>query len=136
MFFNESVLSHYTFPLTIHQLQKIKEIAERRQSQPKDIHARYDEVCTQIPESVGENDGYHRDCYTKFNRHLDRVADTNITSNNKDTSHRSARDTEGDKVKFKEDSIFRNKTRPCNVKNWETGQLKVYFISRKTIGRV
>ena len=59
------------------KLAKLHSIREKRLIQPNDSATRMEVVCNNIPESLTGLDldvtGYHRGCYQKFTKNLDRL---------------------------------------------------------------
>ena len=49
-----------TVEINARKYERIKEIAEKRQTQPPGSAARYDEICQQIPQNFVSEIGYHR----------------------------------------------------------------------------
>ena len=60
--------------LTEDRLYKLIDIRKLRLAQPADSHYRMKDICAQIPETVSENVGYHRDCYKRFSANLHRLS--------------------------------------------------------------
>ena len=58
------------------RLQKLKSIRMQRASLPITSPERMKESCDLIPNVIDENHGYHRDCYQRFTKNLDRLQST------------------------------------------------------------
>ena len=94
--------------LTQEKLENVKRIAELRKRQSVGSTGRYIEVCEKVPDTLHESDGYHRQCYRKFSRHLDRLAvSSNDTSEDLESKKPIPRNIQsGDKIKFTKTCIF------------------------------
>ena len=56
------------------RIEKICHVCKLRQSQPVGSSTRMDDICQQIPDTIETDHGYHRDCYQKFAKNLNRLA--------------------------------------------------------------
>lgn len=90
------------------KLAQLHNIRERRLMEPKDSPNRMEDVCNQIPEIVDgavlKAIGYHRGCYQKFTKNLDRLK-SNVTSNDEAITSRSPRKPPSSKL-FPPECIF------------------------------
>ena len=57
-------------PLTKERLSKLKDICDRRLALPVDSKQHMPHICQQVPDTVQDDYGYHRDCYKKFTAHI------------------------------------------------------------------
>ena len=92
----------------------------------------YDDVCQNIPDSIGEFDGYHRQCYQKFTRNLKRIRVPSNDVSEEESSTPKAKRVQGDKIKFTKDCIFCNKFGLLNVKKkglWTTEEMHDFRIN-------
>ena len=115
--------------LNMQKLQKLKEIAETRLTQAANIESRFEHICQQIPNSIQENDGYHRQCYQKFTRNLKRIRVPSPYMNKNESQISKVKRTKGDGIKFQDDCILCNQQGHHNVKKnktWTTEKLLMF----------
>ena len=62
------------------KFEKIKQIAFKRLNQPGASSYKLSEQCVNIPTTLMNHPGYHRDCYQRFTKHLDRLEEVEQTS--------------------------------------------------------
>ena len=55
------------------KIEKIKQIAFKRLNQPDESSYKLSEHCVNIPTTLMNHHGYHRDCYQRFTKNLDRL---------------------------------------------------------------
>ena len=92
----------------------LKNIRDRRLSQPYDSPFRMEEACKLILEDISNEHGYHRDCYQYFTKNLDRLTEPSADATAPPTS-RSSRSS-GDMIVFNPNCIFCKKIGPKSVK--------------------
>ena len=92
------------------KLAQLHEIRERRLLEPQDSPNRMEDVCNEIPESVDSSDvhtlGYHRGCYQKFTKNLDRLKSSEVSTSNQESMLRSPRSKSTPTVLFPPECIF------------------------------
>ena len=112
--------------LTEERLSKLKEIQKLRLSEPVDSPHRMSYVCSQIPDMVGEDHGYHRQCYKRFTSNLGRLSSSSTSSSVTETDVcRPSRcpSDQSERFIFKPDCIFCHKAGRKKVKHggsWTT----------------
>ena len=62
------------------KFEKIKQTAFKRLSQPSGSSYKLSEQCANIPTTLKNHHGYHRDCYQRFTKNLDRFKEVEQTS--------------------------------------------------------
>lgn len=92
------------------KLEQLHNIRERRLLEPRDSPNRMEAVCYQIPESVDVDDlntvGYHRGCYQKFMKNLDRLKSKTESTKGQEPALRSPRSKATPTVLFPQECIF------------------------------
>lgn len=114
--------------LTEERLSKLKEIQKRRLSEPVDSPHRMSYVCLQIPDTVEENHGYHRQCYKRFTSNLERLSSSSTSSSLTETDVCRPRPPRcpsdgSEKFIFNPDCIFCHKTGKKRLNMEAAGQL-------------
>ena len=104
--------------ISTEKLENLQEIARKRQKLPASNPNCMDKICKQKPEECNANDGYHRDCYKRFTRNINRLIASDEKEQTEFEKRKSKRIQEEsvDGIKFKEDCIFCNKTGKKQVK--------------------
>ena len=99
----------------MHELNRIKVL---RLAEPKDSNHRMEAQCNSLPSEWAEEHGYHKACYKKFMRHLEKLhaspcsePDTQPT-----TSHGSRCHTQAESILFRPDCIYCNSEARKKVK--------------------
>ncbi len=112
------------------RFEKLKTICAKRQSQSIGSPYRMDDTCILLPVDYSEEHGYHRDCYQRFTKNLDRLKETFAQSKPSCSTHMPRRAScESDRVIFKKNCIFCNKEGLKKVKvggSWTTEPLKQF----------
>ena len=62
------------------KFEKVKQIAFKRLNQPGGSSYKLSEQCANIPTTLSNHHGYHRDCYQRFTKNLDRLEEVEQTS--------------------------------------------------------
>ena len=93
------------------KLAYLLDIRKKRLNEPHDSPYRMDDICSLIPESLGnvniEEVGYHRGCYQNFTKNLDRLrSDTSTVENTKLTRSPQKPSASKDPGKFPTKCIF------------------------------
>ena len=93
------------------QLNKLKDIKKKREKEPNDSPFRMADECRMLNEKlcVGDDIGYHRDCYQKFTNHRGRLSHPTNDESSTFTRTGSSSSVIKDKVLFTADCIFCNK---------------------------
>ena len=90
--------------------EKIKQIAFKRLNQPDGSSYKLYEQCANIPTTLMNHHGYHRDCYQLFTKNLDRLEEVQqISSSGMNRRSLTAANKWNDGVLFNKDCIFCNK---------------------------
>ena len=55
------------------RLEKLQDVCKWRPVKPADSPNRMEDSCNQMPQKLKPEHGYHRDCYRRFTKHLDRL---------------------------------------------------------------
>ena len=103
--------------------QRIKQIRDMRLAEPIDSVNRMENVCSKVPSTLNDNDGYHRECYQRFTKNLDRLKATKGEDSTEKVrkSARLSADGQKDTVTlFAPDCIFPS-CRKAGRKNIKTG---------------
>ena len=98
------------------RFQKIENIRDRCLA--KDNPAlRMEDVCKHIPQKLQQNHGYHRGCYQKFTKTLNRLAQEDIpsASGSQCRSTRSSASQKPESIIFNPDCVFCNKEGKIHV---------------------
>ena len=96
------------------RLEKLLDISKQRLSQPAESPCRMEESCKLIPEELKPEHGYHRDCYQRFTKNLNRLKTQQTTQEEPRKSGRTSGASES--IIFKPDCIFCNKVGRKTVK--------------------
>ncbi|MCG7882443.1 MAG: hypothetical protein JAY96_12745 [Candidatus Thiodiazotropha endolucinida] len=117
--YEESKAEAFTFMSELcnpaERLNDLHDIREKRLSQPAGSKDRMESTCGLIPSAVSEGHGYHRDCYKRFTRHLDRLAKEEPSQSS--TTRVAQRRSSADKIAlFAKDCIFCNKEGKISLK--------------------
>ena len=117
--FEDSKDLHFT-QLNEDRFQKIQSTAALRQRLPQGSSEAHSKICANIPDTFDTHHGYHKECYRKFTKHLDRLKPTEVET--KSTSTKKARrrgKMEKEDIIFNDDCIF------CSKKSAIYRRLKV-----------
>ena len=93
------------------RFQKLKEIRDRRIGEYNPA-LRMEDICRKIPQMLQQNHGYHRGCYQKFTKNLDRLTQQEDIPSPSGSQCRSTRSSAAQKPEstiFNPDCIFCNK---------------------------
>jgi len=110
------------------RLARLKDIRDRRLSQPLESVHRMTATCDLIPDTITEGDGYHRECYQRFTMNLNRLS-SHYDPSEPSCSKLSRRGSAGDKVLFSPDCIFCHSMERKKVKvkgTWTTEGLSQF----------
>ena len=95
--FEDSKDLHFT-QLNEDRFQKIQSTAALRQRLPQESSEAHSKICANIPDTSVTQHGYHKECYRRFTKHLDRLKSTETET--KSTSTKKV------KRRFNDDCIF------------------------------
>lgn len=88
------------------RFNSICEVRDKRQSQPPGSAQRRDSICGQIPDQLGENQGYHRECYQRFTSNLNRLKSPSSEAAEACHSRKHSRRESSEKIIFEQNCIF------------------------------
>ena len=89
------------------QFVSIKQIAFKRLSQPSGSSYKLSEQCANIPTTLMNHHGCHRDCYQRFTKNVDRLEDVEqISSSGMNRRSLTLANKWNDGVLFNKDCIF------------------------------
>jgi hypothetical protein len=96
--------------------ERLQNIKSRRLEMPADSVHRMQNACKNLPTEYKASHGYHRDCYQKFTKNLDRLQKPNKTLTEPCTSTHASRSNQPDNIIFNNDCIFCKKTGRKKIK--------------------
>lgn len=96
------------------RLSKLKTIRDRRLAEHT-APLRMAEVCQRIPEEIQGHHGYHRACYQKFTKNLDRLVPPEERPSSSSSHRHSSRKKSVENIIFEPDCIFCNKVGKIHV---------------------
>ena len=108
------------------RLKKLQDIGKKRQEQPLDSPYRLEQACGCLPGDLNLKPeyGYHRHCYQKFTKNLDRLVSSPEVEANTEKQRQSERiHGSSERIIFNPDCIFYNKEGAKAVKkrnSWTT----------------
>jgi len=109
----------------IEKLHFLHQICHKRLSLPHDSPYRMEDICRQVPENVADEDlahvGYHRGCYQRFTKNLDRLPEYDTNPHDEaSSSHSNRRSSSGSKRVFPPECIFCGKIEKKKPKRRES----------------
>ena len=88
------------------RFNSICEVRDKQQSQPLGSVQRCNAICGQIPNQLGENQGYHRECYHIFTSKLNCLKTPSTAATDERQSLKHGRHSSSDKILFEQNCIF------------------------------
>ena len=108
---------HHTQKDAEYVLTKIQIIKHKRLQEKPGSSSRLEDECRNVPEVIGSNHGYHKDCYRRFTKHSERLKGEEPPQKRQKVETRSTGNEWNDGILFHQDCIFCNKTTSRYVKN-------------------